>query len=519
MVSYASEVGVDLCVLGSGVSGMLVAERALARGRNVLVIERGTPMSFSDRRRQGSHDDPLSFNRTKHANPMAGGGEYVARPVYNLGGSTNHFYGNMPRIHPRHFQEERFHGVERAWPITYSEIEPYYLEAERRLLISGNSSRIPFPGQFDSPLPPHRLSPYDRACEQIYGQEHVMQVPTVRPPTEIESRPRCCGTNLCGLCPIDSKGTALNTVYPALREKIEFRTGLLVTELECTNGRVEAVTAIDEAGDLHRIEARQFVVACNGIDSCLLLQRSAGVPKHPSLGRYYMDHPAFDIVVYGTDLEAKPGYGDSAQTGMMTLFFERVADDLPISLLGEIKCGELSKDEGNENRDRVVRDIFQLSTEGRFSEAHDLRSRFQKIWEGAVYLRFLVEMLPLPENTLSVKSIADSGQAFPDISVRYPDYMDSCIDRVISDLQTRLPRAQVKFLSRSPSVQHWLGATRMADSPEDGCVDRNLRYFGLENLFILSASSYSSGSSANPTNTLAALALRLGDHLADARNT
>ncbi len=64
-----------------------------------------------------------------------------------------------------------------------------------------------------------------------------------------------------------------------------------------------------------------------------------------------------------------------------------------------------------------------------------------------------------------------------------------------------------------PTSFHWLGSTRMADSARDGCVDANLRYHELENLFVLSTSVFPSASSANPTLTLAALALRLGDHL------
>jgi choline dehydrogenase-like flavoprotein len=53
----------------------------------------------------------------------------------------------------------------------------------------------------------------------------------------------------------------------------------------------------------------------------------------------------------------------------------------------------------------------------------------------------------------------------------------------------------------------------MADTARDGCVDRDLKYHELENLFVLSTSVFPSASSANPTLTLAALALRLGDHL------
>jgi len=83
----------------------------------------------------------------------------------------------------------------------------------------------------------------------------------------------------------------------------------------------------------------------------------------------------------------------------------------------------------------------------------------------------------------------------------------------LGHIRKRLPRADVRHVSNETGVQHWLGATRMADSSRDGCVDGHLRYHGLENLYILSASTYPSSSSANPTMTLAALALRLGDHL------
>ena len=72
----------------------------------------------------------------------------------------------------------------------------------------------------------------------------------------------------------------------------------------------------------------------------------------------------------------------------------------------------------------------------------------------------------------------------------------------------------MKHLGSIPTAFHWLGTTRMSTSPADGCVDSTLRYHDLENLYVLSTSVFPSASSANPTLTLAALALRLGDHLA-----
>ena len=128
-------------------------------------------------------------------------------------------------------------------------------------------------------------------------------------------------------------------------------------------------------------------------------------------------------------------------------------------------------------------------------------------------MRFLVETQPLADNTVSIQRIEPSGQAVPLVRLRYPEYMGACIDRVQAYIRKRLPQADVRHVMNETGVQHWLGATRMGETSADGCVDGQLRYHELENLYILSASTYPSCSSANPTLTLAALALRLADHL------
>jgi len=512
----------DLCILGSGIAGMLLAERAHARGRRVLVVERGTAMSFEQRRKQGSHDDPLPFNRSPHRFPHQAppsgprtrwDHEYVFWPIYNLGGCTNIFFGNMPRMHPAHFERDAFGGASRRWPLTYADLEPYYLEAERRLSISGNSEQTPFAGRFDYPLPPHRLSPSDRACAAIFGHGSVTQVPTVRPSRPIGKRPQCCATNQCDLCPIDSKGTALNMVYPALDGQVEIETGQLAIELHCARGRVTAVTCVDAKKSRQRIHAREFVVACNGIDSCLLLQRSPDVPKLPSLGRHYMDHPVFELAIYGTGVDTRPGYGDSAQTGMLIPFFDRVASDLPVSMLGEIKASALSLNRGEMTRDVVVRDLLQRAIERRAEAGGSVRKHFTDAWRSTLVLWFAVETQPISAHTVELDHISESGQAIPRIVHSYPAYFQECINRTLADVRRRLPKAEVKHLSTFSGSYHWLGATRMSASTNDGCVDGNLRYHELENLYVLSTSAFPGGSSANPTLTLAAMTLRLGDWL------
>jgi len=47
-------------------------------------------------------------------------------------------------------------------------------------------------------------------------------------------------------------------------------------------------------------------------------------------------------------------------------------------------------------------------------------------------------------------------------------------------------------------------------------VDRNLKAHDLDNLYVVGSSNFVTHSVVNPTLTIAALALRLGDHLVSA---
>ena len=60
---------------------------------------------------------------------------------------------------------------------------------------------------------------------------------------------------------------------------------------------------------------------------------------------------------------------------------------------------------------------------------------------------------------------------------------------------------------------HQMGTTRMSDDPAEGVVTADCNVFGYDNLFIAGSSVFSTSGWANPTLTIAALALRLADHL------
>ncbi len=61
--------------------------------------------------------------------------------------------------------------------------------------------------------------------------------------------------------------------------------------------------------------------------------------------------------------------------------------------------------------------------------------------------------------------------------------------------------------------RHHMGTTRMSDNPRTGVVDATCRVHGVDNLYIAGSSVFPGCGFANPTLTIVALALRLGDEV------
>ena len=53
----------------------------------------------------------------------------------------------------------------------------------------------------------------------------------------------------------------------------------------------------------------------------------------------------------------------------------------------------------------------------------------------------------------------------------------------------------------------------MAETPEEGVTDKHMKVFGTDNLYVCSNAAFPSCAAVNPTLTLTAMSMRLGDHL------
>jgi choline dehydrogenase-like flavoprotein len=85
------------------------------------------------------------------------------------------------------------------------------------------------------------------------------------------------------------------------------------------------------------------------------------------------------------------------------------------------------------------------------------------------------------------------------------------------ELEYWFPAATLTAAIRNLSKDglHQCGTTRMADTPENGVVDANLKLWGTDNVYVCSSSVFPTSGQANPTFLLGVFAVRLAAHLAN----
>ena len=125
--------------------------------------------------------------------------------------------GNMPRHLPSDFQLASKYGVGVDWPISYTDIEPWYCKAEAALGVSGDHDELDglYGARRSAPFPMTRIWPsfgdlyVARGLSglTIDGMEmKVLCTPQARNSRPYQGRPACAGNSSCvPICPIGAK--------------------------------------------------------------------------------------------------------------------------------------------------------------------------------------------------------------------------------------------------------------------------------------------------------------------------
>ncbi len=503
----------DVIIIGSGAGGGTLAYRLAPSGKRILLLERGEHVP-----REKDNWSPRAVNveAKYHARETWHSGDgAVLHPHtnYYVGGNTKFYGAALFRLRERDFEEVTHHGgVSPAWPIRYADLEPYYTEAERIYHVHGERGADPTdpPASAAYPHPPVSHEPriqrlHDdlrRAGHQPFHVPLGVMLDEARP-----ERSACIRCDTCDgfACLLHAKSDAeVCAVDPALRyPNVSLITGALVSKLETSpSGHEVTKVHVVRGGRQESYSADLVVVSCGAINSAALLLRSAN-DRHPRglanssdvVGRHYMGH--VNSVLMALSREPNPTV---FQKTLALNDFYFGSKDFPhpmghISFVGKLDAVTLSAGAP------AFVPGFTLEQMAKHSLDFWLTS----------------EDLPNPSNRVTLDRNGNVVLTYQPNNEEGHRQLIARLKYLLNHLDCHehlIPRA-LFVGQRIPlaGVAHQNGTVRFGHDPKTSALDVNCRAHDVDNLYVVDGSFFCSSAAVNPALTIAANALRVGDHL------
>ncbi len=506
----------DAIVVGGGMGGAASAWALSAAGFRVLLIEKGYG-NFQPLKEVASienADERLDAGHWPHKIRISvDGRESEIWPAMGsgIGGSTLLYAATVGRLEKPDFELRPMpDGREVAWPISYPDLEPYYLAAERQLEVCGTADpRVP-EARYELGPPPAMGAP-DRA---IFDRLRASGLHPFRLHNAIRYDEGCTE---CGgvVCPRACKGDARSRfAEPAMRTgNLSVLTGAEVTAFTADRTSIHNVLARTCSGD-HAFRARVVVLAAGALVTPALLQKatSKSWPKgigndRDLVGRNLMFH-ASDFVAIWAGQRAESG---TAQRTIAFRDFYRWEGES----LGEVQSMGLRAGYGE-----ILTYLHQSFDESLFRRMRALRPLLRlpariaaAVLKEATVFTTIVEDHPYLRNRV-VPSDHPSGF---EVDYEIPGELRARVTRIRKLLRSRLDGLRVLVMNTDVSLNygHACGTCRMGEDPSESVVDAQCRIHGMSNLYVLDGSVMPTSGGTNPSLTIAANALRVSDGIVE----
>jgi choline dehydrogenase-like flavoprotein len=510
----------DVIIIGTGAGGGSLLHRLALSGKRILVLERG-PFLPREKDNWSYHESFKYYSSEVMYNKD--GGEIRPGFSYFVGGNTKVYGAALFRLRERDFESFRHRdGISPEWPIKYHDWESYYTQAEELYEVHGKAGEDPTEPwrSREYPFPPISHEPRIREVFEILTARGLRPYPApmgVRINEAMVHLSRCIRCDTCDgyPCLVGAKSDAeVIAVRPVLNESnVTLLTEVKVLRLH-TNSSGREVTGVVARvkGETRVFRGDIVVVSCGAVNSSALLLRSAndkhshGLGNNSSglVGRNLMKHVLGSLVGVST-LKSNPSKFQKTMA-INDFYWGEPGYDYPmgnIQLMGKTVIESL----------RGHEDKYSPLT-------------IEEVAKNSIDWWLTTEDLPVSKNQVRVEGderividyTENNGEPFDRLVERWKGILKEigCGCHIVPQANYFSPKTGY-FTTRMPmhSLGHQVGTCKFGENPATSVLDLNCRVHDVDNLYVVDGSFFVSSGAVNPTLTIIANALRVGDHLLD----
>ena len=486
----------SVLIVGSGIGGATAAFALAKRGIEVTVIERGAHLPV-----EPENWSPKSVFIDRRYKPsdiwLDGDGKEFAPGVHYLVGGNSKVYGaSLPRFRESDFLETRHReGLSPAWPLNYSDLEPYYCEAESLYRVHGNPEDDPTYPPRSAPMPFPALS-HDPYIEEVKRRLEQKGVHPVANAMGINwssgSDSSCIRCKTCDgfPCKVGAKSDAeINALNPAIATgKVKLRTQTQALRILTNQNEVIGIEVQGPNG-IEILTADKYVLAAGAVNTTALLLKSAndhfptGVAnRSDQVGRNFMMHNNAHIAAI--DFRRKNDVVFQ-KTLSVNDWFNDGGNGYPLGTLQLI-----GKVQGIMMKSWATKVPLSLL---------DLFAKYSVEW------LVMAEDLPSPTNRVTLTKTGKIQTTRRALGTDSHRELWRKSKSLLHSIGYHTIFTQWFDISMN---SHQCGTTRAGTDPQTSVISGHLQSHDLPNLWLIDAGFFPSSGAMNPALTIAAMALR-----------
>jgi gluconate 2-dehydrogenase alpha chain len=552
----------DVCIVGVGGLGGIIAKELASAGLKVAGFERGPAPRREDYAPRDSirflirpetldwvRHEPTTTRRKSGHKPQL---QYRTSPLNVLGGALLHWTGQSSRYMPGDFKlhtnEVASGNAERAqadltgydiidWPLSYDNLEPYYEKFEWEFGVSGEAGANPFAGprKRGFPLPPLRHSARMRlfadACRQLgyhpydtaAGIASAPYQPAAPFDSRIAERPACVYCGHCNFygCHVHAKAASLYITIPVALEtgNFDLKTNSKVFHIDSDDhGQVTGVRYFDAQGREQRQRARIVILSAFVFEHArlLLLSRtdSGRFAKGLANSSGYVGR---NILAHG-DVRAMGAFDDFIINGFIGpgSAAMRIDDfngnNFDHTGLGFIRGGTIGTSGDGTPVTRF--DVLPPDVPG-WGKA--FKEYYTRYYTRTMDLNMQPETLPHKNNRVDLDPRARDRWGLPLPRVTFDFHQNERrLQKFMAGIGAKIMHATGAsrvWTEEKGRPNRWAGGTRMGADPRNSVVNQYCQTHDIANLFIVGSSVFPTMSGYPPTATVAALSYRTAEYI------